>query len=1029
MMLLFVPTLLLAKSEQSCYTVQLISKHNSTKNLDMLSKIDFPESCKLMQIGSSITVRCGCFEKVSSAKDLLNKLKKDHKQAVLATTYKYRFEDNNKFKKKDTKASEHSSKLKNKQTKSFKDNNDSDKEDEELKLMLNVFLYKSDLENAYKVASIGYKKNKRSFYWNKKMAEICQWTNRSARSMKHLRIMYELNHDEKIEDELIEYGIQSYQYEEIEPLVINKVLRDPSEKNIDLLILVYTKIGFPEKVVEILREQYNKYKNPMFLTKALELSLEIGDLDLAKKYVNIIEKNRPYTKKDAILIAKYHYITHDIVKAYNSLSYVDNTEIKKDSDNNIKYYQFKSDLGWYLQDNLNAAKASKHLMDLNKARLADYERVSFVYQKKNPKLAAEAVKRAYKEYKLSYLFYSYANEAINNKNYTELNELLNTIDVNNSDLAKEALFWIIKSKVYAHYKNKELEKEALLKALFISPDDYQIKLTLLWSFMEVNDHENLKLILQDMSEHNDLDSSFYLPIASAYFYLQDINRASFYIQELLYLESPVTKLIEFKFLQAYIYQMQNNESSFIKVMQEIKETLKEKAKSNPKLKKQNEYLSNYLRASMYIMKADKFEKKLKKAKKYLSKKNYDEISYSWAIKNAAYEKSLKIYNRMKEREIWVKFSNSLVFQNHTNIENMLDHYLNILAIGDASQAAHKDGQISLAQTMAFDWLLKNDNNQNAYIKHLDLSKEYSDKFDMKVSSYNRQPLVQKYINIKNKTYLQNAWYLYTGINYFNNSTLDKNLLLTVPSSIIEVNVKLKKIFNRGYIEAEVEYHDAMRSYMAYFLKASRRMSTDLLASISFSKNKNALEGTQLLLGGKKDMFAVDVIWNILNSTSINFSYEKNSYYSQDNVDLGDGGYGRLNLSHQIRNGYPDLSIGVFYDFGEYDETIGSKGIINKLQGGEYNVLPSNFYNIGLKFSYGMANSNLYTRVWRPYFEFYPYYNSDTQDYTYGLHMGYGGKFLHQDHLSIGASYTNSVSGVGGSVFELFLNYRFLYHHP
>jgi hypothetical protein len=77
----------------------------------------------------------------------------------------------------------------------------------------------------------------------------------------------------------------------------------------------------------------------------------------------------------------------------------------------------------------------------------------------------------------------------------------------------------------------------------------------------------------------------------------------------------------------------------------------------------------------------------------------------------------------------------------------------------------------------------------------------------------------------------------------------------------------------------------------------------------------------------------------------------------------------------------------------------------------------------------MANSQAYTRVWRPYFEIYPYYNSYTDDFTYGFNAGYGGKVWHQDHLVIGASYTDSVSGVGGKVFELFLNYQFMYYHP
>lgn len=76
---------------ETCYTVQLISKYNSSKNLELLSQEVYPKSCKVMQIGKSVTVRCGCFEKFDKATESLNELSKEYRQAALATTYKYRF--------------------------------------------------------------------------------------------------------------------------------------------------------------------------------------------------------------------------------------------------------------------------------------------------------------------------------------------------------------------------------------------------------------------------------------------------------------------------------------------------------------------------------------------------------------------------------------------------------------------------------------------------------------------------------------------------------------------------------------------------------------------------------------------------------------------------------------------------------------------------------------------------------------------------------------------------------------------------
>ncbi|MEA2091212.1 MAG: tetratricopeptide repeat protein, partial [Campylobacterota bacterium] len=879
----FLLTSLVANSKETCYTVQLISKHSSKKNLDLLRNSNYPDSCKLMEIGSSLTLRCGCYEKIAPAKESLLILKKDYSKATIATTYKYRFEDKDDFANKEKVKQSDVKPLKKKR---YRRVSSLAKSDEELRLILQVFLYKGDLEYAYKVATIGYEQNKESYYWNQKMAEICKWTNRSARSMKHLRFMYEIEYDKEIEQELIDYGSASYQYEEIEPLVVSRAMHNPTEENIDLMILVFKEIGSPEKVVKVLESEYSKdMSNTMLLTKALELSLEMGDLKLSKKYVNMIEKKKPYSKKDAYLIAKYYYVKRDTSKAYETILQVDDKKTEDERDY-IKYYQLKSDLGWYIQDNLNAAGASKYLMEMDEARLVDYERIAFVYQKKEPKIARLAIKKAYTEYKLSYLFYGYANEAINSKDFDGLNELLITIDKGESTLLKEASYWIIKAQVYAYYNQKELEKEALLYALEIEPDNYQTKLTLLWYFIEVHDYENIKIILADMTEDKELDSSLYLPMAAAYFDINDINRASYYTQELIHLNNPVTKLIEFKFLQAYIFQIQNNEPAFKSSMRDILADLKTASKKDPELKKQDLYLSNYLRAAMYIDRADKFAKKLKKAKKYLSEKNYNEIAYSWAVKNSAYEESLKIYHRMYNKELWVRFSNNIIFQDHTRIENLLDLYLKSLSMGDASQAAGQDGQVALAQTVAFEELLNNDYNQNAYVHYLDLSKKRSDNLDIKTAYSNRDPLAQNYIKIKNSIYLQNGWHLKNIINYFSNKTLDKKVLLRVPETTVEAGLGLKKTYDRGHLAGNIEFYDSMESYFGYSVLGSYRFSTDLIGSVTLAKNKNALESVQLQLGGKKDMLSLNLIWNILNSTSVDFLHEQNRYTSQDGIDLG-----------------------------------------------------------------------------------------------------------------------------------------------
>ena len=86
---------------------------------------------------------------------------------------------------------------------------------EELKLMIQSFLYKGDTDNAYKVARIGYKKYPASIYWNKQAVDTAKWTNHPQEAVQYEIELYQKNHDSKLRDEIITYGLSMYQYQKI----------------------------------------------------------------------------------------------------------------------------------------------------------------------------------------------------------------------------------------------------------------------------------------------------------------------------------------------------------------------------------------------------------------------------------------------------------------------------------------------------------------------------------------------------------------------------------------------------------------------------------------------------------------------------------------------------------------------------------------------------------------------------------------------------------------------------------------------
>jgi hypothetical protein len=91
--LLLISTLLLGKSKESCYSVQLTSfvlKKNSAYDFE---KQDYPKSCELLSFSNVNAVRCGCYEKYKDVKKEYADLSYFYPDAMIVTTYRYRFKN------------------------------------------------------------------------------------------------------------------------------------------------------------------------------------------------------------------------------------------------------------------------------------------------------------------------------------------------------------------------------------------------------------------------------------------------------------------------------------------------------------------------------------------------------------------------------------------------------------------------------------------------------------------------------------------------------------------------------------------------------------------------------------------------------------------------------------------------------------------------------------------------------------------------------------------------------------------------
>ena len=1032
LLLLFLMTFSAYAKEKSCYSVQIKSAIATDKNVKMLRKGNYPQACQVMTIGHNVTVRCGCYETYKEVKAYFPMIKKRYKQAYINQTYKYRFK---KYKKQVKISQQQEKKIvpqksikvvqKGVSPKRVHKKEKISEEEEELRLMLQTFIYSGKTKDAFSVAKIGYKRYPNSTFWNKQMSTFSKWSMQPQDALKYDLYMYRRTHDKKLRDDIINYGLSAYQYKIIEQLVIEKAVENPNKTNIDLMIFIEDKLGTTEIAAKILQKEYLKHQNnPMYLNKALQVYIDLGEMDAAKNIVNTLEKKKFYSTKSVSLISYYYYIKNQLSKAYSILLLAN--DITQNSD--VKYYQLVSDLGWFMQDYKRAAEASQKLMTLKNARLVDYKRVMQVYKKSNTELSLNVAKESYFKYKKSYVFYDYANSAMALKKYNDLKESIQKIEKSDDAIKNDPKYLLIKAQVYNHFNDKKRAFASLHRAQKLSPKDYNIRLDILWFYLQNSMNSELKKAILEIEELPTVYTTFYIPLASAYYQLGNIDKADFYLQKAIDAKLPNAKSIDMKFLQAYIYQAKNNQNGYKQKLQEILDDLEFRSIEIYGFKESQTYWTSYLSAAMYILDAQNFERKLETAKKYITQQQYDELLYSWSIKIGAIEQSHEIYNYIKNKPLWMKFSDDILFQNYTSIQNLLDTQREKLSQGDAAKSAYDDGQISLAQSINYDILDKNYNNQSAYMQHINLAKERSDKFDMRVGYYDTKPLTQKSVKIKNRTYAANGISVDVKLTSYHNHSSNKNSLNILQKSRTESDLAVKKRFKNGSIGLHVGLVSDYNNYRMYGLELKRELNKEFEAEVAVEKNMNTLDTTQMLISAKKDMLKTAFNWQFLESTSLEFLLEGNYFSSQDNIYIGSGKYARIAINQQYRNGYPDIGASLYVDGGTYREVSQIHGIIDTTQGGVFRVLPADFFNIGGELRLGMVNSNLYTRVWRPYLSVAPYYNTNSGTFNIGVNGGYGGSMLGQDHLVLGASYSQPATGVANNIYELFLKYQFLYTH-
>jgi predicted Zn-dependent protease len=896
-------------------------------------------------------------------------------------------------------------------------------DEQELKMLFQVFVYANDLENAYKTGKKALTIVPNSLYWHQKLAEVSMWTDRREEAVEHMLFVYKHEGGKALEEKLFQYALSAYQYTTAAELIEKKVRKEPSQENVQTMVYLFDLIGKPLESAQLLEEIYKKDPSRTALLKQiLQIYLNMGEIEHAGRIVTKIEAAEIHDVKSAFLRSRYYFLKRDISASYAAL---DRAELgNADADELSQYYMQISDLGWYMQDYNKAAKASVKVDEAEEARLVDYERILTVYKTDEPARAMKAALDAYEKFKQSYLFYAYAYMALELKSYSELDAACARIDQEEgSPLTQEALYWLVKAQLYGYLKENEKAKEAFAQALEKAPESEQIAQSYIWFLIEAKEQQALSALLFEM-EKTPVRSSLWLPMAVSYFSLQNTDRALLYINRLRQAGEGGRDVA---LLYAYAKQTQNDEDAFYKEMRAIKEQMDAELKSSDWREKNPEFVQDYLSIRLFFVNPDQFEQELEEAKPILKPQAYSELSLAWALRENVDEQVRLISQSLKTPEPWIRLNVAIAANDRSTQQELLYRHFRTLPILDSIGAAANTMQISFAQELLFEGLEKNEKNELLYDQMRQFHNEYADTFVLDAGYLDRNGLSQYYSQMRNSYYLVKGFSLESELFAGVNTISDDAVFSTIPSTSRSVGLGIKKRFQRGFYQVDIGLRDSAKQYAYLSLKANRTLSERISLELLADKGALAQESVYLLSAGQKDRLALQLRYRLLGSSQMSLYLERARYRSQDGVALGSGTNGRIDYTYQQRSAYPDLAITPFYTYGKYSENKGSKGAIDALLNvADTPVISEDYWYLGTDLNYGMENRYNYVRVWRPFFSLSPYYNGRRQQFNYGFSAGMGGALFGGDNLSVLVDYAQSVGGTDDTSWRSSLRYTILY---
>jgi hypothetical protein len=414
---------------------------------------------------------------------------------------------------------------------------------------------------------------------------------------------------------------------------------------------------------------------------------------------------------------------------------------------------------------------------------------------------------------------------------------------------------------------------------------------------------------------------------------------------------------------------------------------------------------------------------------YFVAREQSEVAQAWLLGQ---------YAQALERPAWAELSVALADNDGARLETLLDTMADWLPRLDRSEAAARVGRTAQAQSEAFDTLAARPEYDEAHRRLVDLVA--GDRTGTAAQfagagwrSFRQRPIDEHSVQADGSVRLSPRIALGAGLVQITRSSTDSAQLVDPPrhDSTAQLDLGYDLGADAG-LRVAIQQRDGLAREPGWRLDGNWRPAPRLGLTAAAGQGQPATDNAYLRVGAVRDVLDLGVNLRLGQREFAAATLTASRYHAQGGGAIGDGQVLRLEVGHDLRTEYPDLSLRATYAGLRYSAEPGVAAAMLPLlppaarpAATNALLLPASTRQIGVALAVGATARERYSRAWRPFGVLAV--TDDREGGTdYSWLLGAGGSLFGTDELSLVAA---AGSGLGVQVvpFRSYgLRYRWMF---